>query len=95
MAVELLEAFATDFLEHKDLLGLDVVTEDGGFYYSTLDIRGTDFDCTLSVDEEHLVELDGLVGLRGQAVDEDLGTSFYFKLLAGNVYDCVHYLLNS
>ena len=92
MAVELLEAFATDFLEHKDLLGLDVVTEDGGFDYSTLDIRGTDFDCSLAVDEEHLVELDGLVGLRGQAVDEDLGTSFYFKLLAGNVYDCVHYL---
>ena len=44
MAVEGLEALATDFLEHQNFVCLGIVVEDGGLDHCTLNVRITDFD---------------------------------------------------
>lgn len=90
MTVALLETLATDLLENEDLLSPDGVVEDGGLYTCSIHIRSSDLDFPVLVEEKHLVEFDLLI-LRGrEAIDKKLGTSFNFKLLSGNVYDCVH-----
>ena len=35
-------------------------------------------------------EINGSTFLSRKAVDKDLHTSFNFKLVSGNIYDCVH-----
>ncbi len=90
MAVQLLESFTTDFLENKYFLCLGLVIEDGSLDNSTLNVRSTDLDCTLILNEEHLVEFYFSTLASLESVDKDFHSSFNFKLLACNVYDCVH-----
>ena len=90
VTVQSLESLATDFLEYEHLLGLGVIVYHGGLDLGTLHIRSTDLYLTLIVYEEDLVELNGFSVLGLEAVHEDVHSSFYFKLLACNVYDCEH-----
>ncbi len=57
MTVELLEALATDLLEHEDLVGLGVVIQNGSLNNGSLYIRSSDLDGLSVGDEEYLVEL--------------------------------------
>ena len=90
MAIERLVSFATDFLEYEYLLGLGVVIDDGSLDTGTLYIGGSDLDRTIFVDEQDLVESNSLSVLRLETIHEDLHASLNLKLLACNVYDCVH-----
>ena len=90
MAVELLEALATDLLEHEDLVGLSVVIQDGGLDHCALNIGSSDLNGVSVSDEENLAELYiSTLGI-GEPLHKDFVASLYFKLLACNVYDCVH-----
>ena len=90
MAIELLEALATDLLEYEDLVGLGVVFEDGGFHHCAFNIGSSDGDGLSVCDEEYLGELYISTFGVGEPLHKDFVASFYFKLLACNVYDCVH-----
>ena len=90
MAVELLESFATDFLEYQYFLCLGIIIEHGSLDYCAFYVRGSDLHFALIVEEKHLVELDRLIVLGRKTVDENLCTSLYLELLACNVNDCVH-----
>ena len=90
MAIELLEALAADLLEHEDLVGLGVVIQNGSLNNGSLYIRSSDLDGLSVGDEEYLVELYiSTLGI-GKPLHKDFVASLYFKLLACNVYDCVH-----
>lgn len=90
MAIEFLEALATDLLENKNLVCLCIIIEDGSLYDCAFYIRSTDLDCTLVVEEKYLVELYiSTLGLR-KSLDKDFVASFNFELLTGNFNDCVH-----
>ena len=90
MAVELLESFATDFLEYQYFLCLGIIIEHGSLDYCAFYVRGSDLHFALIVEEKHLFELDRLIVLGRKTVDENLCASLYFELLACNVNDCVH-----
>ena len=90
MAIERLETLATDFLEYEHFLGFGVIVHDGSGNLCALHIRSADNHFALIVHEEDLVELYGFSVLGLEAVYEDIHASLYFKLLACNVYDCVH-----
>jgi len=90
MAIQRLETLATNFLEYEHFLGFGVIVQDGGGYLCSLHVRSADLYFALIVHEEHLVELHGFSVLGREAVDEDIHASFYFKLLACNVNNCVH-----
>lgn len=90
MAVELLEALATDLLEYKNLVSLCVVIEDGGLDHCTLYIRSSDLHIAFTCDEKHLLELHISIFGVGKPRHKDLISSLHFELLACNVYDCVH-----
>ena len=90
MTIELLEALAADLLEDQHLVSLCIIIEDGGLDHSTLYIRSTDLDGLPVGDEQHLAELHiSTLGI-GEPLHKDFVASFHFKLLACNVYDCVH-----
>ena len=90
MAIELLEAFTADFLEHQNLVCLYIVIEDCGLYHCSVDVGSTDFDSSVVLDEKHLVKFYiSIFGLR-KALDKDFVSSFDLELLACNVYNCVH-----
>ena len=90
MTVELLEALATDLLEYKDLVCLCLIIEDGGLYDCALNIGSTYRDGLSVCYEEDLGELYiSTLGI-GKPLHKDFVASLYFKLLACNVYDCVH-----
>ena len=91
MSVELLVSLATDFLEYKHLLGLYIVGKNGSLDNCSLNIRGTYFDSSAVLDEEHFVELYSLVFFGCQAVDKDFRASFNFELLPCNINNCVHF----
>ncbi len=95
MAVELLEAFTTDLLEHDHLVTLDVVLKDCCLYYSTLYIWSANLYCTLVIEKEHLVELYSLIFLCCETIYIKYGTSLNFELLSCDIYNCVHCLINS
>ncbi len=84
----------SDFLEYEHFLGFGVIINDGGGNLGALYIRSTDYNLALIVHEEDLVELYGFSVLGREAVHEDIHASFYFKLLACNVNDCVHFNKN-
>ena len=90
MAVELLESFATDFLEYQYFLCLGIIIEHGSLNHCAFYVRGSDLHFALIVEEKHLVELDRLIVIGRKTVDENLCTSLYLELLACNVNDCVH-----
>ena len=90
MTVELLEALATDLLENEDLVGLCIVIEYGSLNNGTFYIRSSDLDSFSVCDEEHFAELYFSTFGIGKPLHKDLIASFHFKLLACNVYDCVH-----
>ena len=90
MAVQLLEALATDFLENQYFLCFDIIGKHSGLYGCALDVRGSHLDVAAIVNEEDLVEFHCLIFLRGKAIYENLSASLYLKLLACNVNDCVH-----
>ena len=90
MTVELLEALAADLLEHEDLVGLRIVVQDGSLNNGSLYIRSSDFHSLSVCDEKHFAELYiSTLGI-GKPLHKDFVASLYFKLLACNVYDCVH-----
>jgi len=90
VAIELLESFATDLLENKHLLSLDIVVKNGCLYNGSLDVRCSYGYRSFLVEKKHLVKLYGLVLLLREAVYEDLLSCLNLELLACNVYDCVH-----
>ena len=90
MSVALLEALAADLLEDKHLVCPCSIIEDGCLYNGTLYIGSSDLYGSLVLNEKDLVELNiSTFGLR-ESLDKDFISSFYFELLACNVYDCVH-----
>ena len=90
MAVELLEALAADLLEHDDLVGLRFVIEDCGLHDGTFHIGSSHLHGISVGDEENLGEIYiSTLGI-GEPLHKDFVASLYFKLLACNVYDCVH-----
>ena len=90
MAIELLEALAADLLEHEDLVGLRIVIQNGSLHNGSLNIRSSDLDGLTVSDEKHFAELYiSTLGI-GEPLHKDFVASLYFKLLACNVYDCVH-----
>ena len=91
MTVALLEALAADLLEYEDLVSPDVISEYGSLNASALNIRSTYLDLSVVLYEEHLGELHSSTFCIRKTVAEDFVASFYFELLAGNFYDCVHY----
>ena len=92
MAVELLEALAADLLEYKNLVSLCVVIENGGLDHCALYIRSSDLHVTLSGDKKNLLELHISTFGISEPLHKDFITSLYFKLLACNFNDCVHYI---
>lgn len=90
VTVQLLITFTTDFLEYKHFLGLGIIIDDGSLDNRSLNIRRADLYGTLVIDEKNLAELycSTLVSL--QAVDKDILSGLNFKLLACNIYNCVH-----
>ena len=90
MSVELLEALAADLLEDDHLVSLDFVVEDGGLDHGTLNIGSAHLHSRVVRDEEDLLELHiSTLGI-GEPLHKDFVASLNFKLLACNVYDCVH-----
>ena len=90
MTIEGLEALAADLLEDEDLVGLGIVIQNSGLDHRTIYVRSTDLDGLSVSDEEYLVELYiSTLGI-GKPLHKDFVASLYFKLLACNVYDCVH-----
>ena len=90
MAVELLEALATDLLEDDDLVSLDLVIEDGGLYDCTFNIGSTNLHGLVVGNEENLVKLHISTFDFGKPLHKDFISSFYLELLACNEYDSVH-----
>ena len=90
MTVQGLEALATDLLEYEDFVCFCIVVQDGGLYYGTFYIGSTNLYGVSVSDEEHLGELYISTFGLGKPLHKDLFTSLYLKLLACNVYDCVH-----
>ncbi len=90
MTVELLETLTTDLLENEDLVGLGFVVQDSGLDNCALDIGSSDLDGLTVCDEEDLGELYISTFGIGEPLHKDFVASLYFKLLACNVYDCVH-----
>ena len=90
MTVELLEALAADLLEDQHLVGLGVILEDGGLDHGALHVRSTHLDLRAVSDEKDLGELHISTFGIGEPLHKDLVASFNLKLLACNVYDCVH-----
>ena len=90
MAIELLEALATDLLENENLVRLCIVIEYGSLHNGTFNIRSSDLHCFAVCDEEHFAELYFSTFGIGEPLHKDFVASFYFKLLACNVNDCVH-----
>ena len=90
MAVALLEALAADLLEDKHLVSLDIIFEDGGLDHGALHVRSTHLHLRAFSDEKDLGELHISTFGIGEPLHKDLVASFHFKLLACNVYDCVH-----
>ena len=90
MAIELLEALATDLLEYEHLVSLRLVIENGGLHDGTLNVRITELDLPFGVNQQDFVEFNGLILRCREAVHEDLVTGFNLELLACNVNNCVH-----
>ena len=67
MAIELLEALATDFLEDEHFVSLGLIIENRSLHDSALHIRITELDLPFGVNQQNLVELDGLIFRRGKA----------------------------
>ena len=90
MTIELLEALAADLLEDQHLVCLDIIFEDGGLHHGTLYIGSAHLDSRVIRDQEDFLELHiSTLGI-GEPLHKDLVASLYLKLLACNVYDCVH-----
>ena len=90
VAIEFLEALATDLLENDHLVSLYVIFENGGLYDCALYIGSTDLHCCIICNEEDLLELHISTFGIGKPLHKDFISSFYLELLACNVNDCVH-----
>ncbi len=91
VAVHLLETLATDFLEHQNLIALEVA-EDGGLYVCTSDVRFANLNIAVIVFKHHGVKsnLAALIVLK--TVHEDLLIFSDLELLSCDFYNCVHFL---
>ena len=91
MTVEFAETFATFLVENKNLLAASLVVEYFANYFRALNIRSTNFNFTLVVQEQYVVKLHGSALLElVHTIDEQFLASFYLKLLALHFYNCVH-----
>ena len=90
MAIALLEALATDFLEYEYLVSLYIVSEDGSLDNCTLHVRITELNLPVGVNQQNLVELDGGILCGRKAVAENLVASLDFELLSCNINNCLH-----
>ena len=90
MTVQGLEALATDLLENEDFVCFCIVVQDGSLYNGSFYIGSANLYCLTVCDEKHLGELYISTFGLGKPLHKDLFTSFYLKLLACNVYNCVH-----
>ena len=90
MSVQFLVSFTTFLLENQNFLSSASVIKDSSLHNSTLYIRGSDFDCPVSIYKKHFVKLDSSTFLSRKTVDKDLHSSLNFKLMACNIHNCVH-----
>ena len=90
MSVQFLEALATDLLENENLVSLCIIIENRGLDHCPVNIGSAYADLSFVIDEEDFVELHTGTVCSRKAVAKDFFSSFYFELLACNVYDCVH-----
>ena len=90
MTVQGLEALATDLLEYEDFVCFCIVVQDGSLNNGSFYIGSANLYGLTVCDEKHLGELYISTFGLGKPLHKDLITSLYFKLLACNVYDCVH-----
>ena len=94
MAIQTAIAFATLLLEDNHVFTF----HEGSLHLANnlcaLYGGGTYLHCTIGIDEENLVKLDGvtLLDIAGQVVDIQLLASLGTELLSLNLYNCVHYL---
>ena len=90
-ADELVEALATDLVEHLDLLTAKFYLRDFEDNLCTLDSGGADGDDTIVVDEEHTVAHYLIANLCACDVQHtDLLIGLDVELLALNFNNCVH-----
>ena len=90
MTVQFLEALATDLLENEHLVCPCTVIEHGCLDNCAVKIRSTYFNALVISNEKHFSELHGFTfGLR-KPLNKDFIASLNFKLLACDVYYCVH-----
>ena len=90
MSSQLLVSFTTFLLENQNFLSSASIIEDSSLDYGSLNIRGTYLDSSVRIYKQNLIKLNGSTFVSRKAVDKDLHTSFNFKLVSGNIYDCVH-----
>ena len=88
---QFLIAFAAFLLENEHLLSFTAVIEDSSLHNCSFDIRRTDFYISVGIDKEHFAELYCRAFFSGKAIHKNFHASLYLKLLACNVYNCVHF----
>ena len=90
VAVQFLEALAADLLENENLVSPCIVIEHCCLHNCTFEIRSSYPYVIVAADEKDLSELHGFTfGLR-KPLNKEFITSLNFKLLACDVYNCVH-----
>ncbi len=72
MTVEGLSAITTLLLEYQYLIRLYIIGEYRSFYYCSINIWSSDLDCSVCIDEKHLVDLESLILLLRKTVYVDL-----------------------
>ena len=89
MTVAFLVSRATLFLEDQDLVVLQVL-QDLALYRGAFHYRCADFDLTVVVCEQDLVETYGRIFFALETVNIEFPTFFSLKLLTCNLYYNVH-----
>ena len=84
-----LKAFAAFFLEYHHFIASHVV-QDFGRDPGIFDQGLTNGDFSIVVEQQYLGEFKGGSGFTFKPVDEDFAVFFYFELLSGYFYNCIH-----
>ena len=93
MAVALLISRATLLLEHQNLVILQML-QDLALHFGAFHYRCADFDLTVVVCEQDLVETYGRVFFALETVNIKFPTFFSLELLTCDLYDYVHSTCN-
>ena len=90
MSGHLLITFTTLLLENKDFLSSASIIEDSSLDYGSVHIRSADLDRSVRIHEQDFVKNQRRALLLRKAVYKNLHASLNLKLLACNLYYCVH-----